>query len=345
MFHPAVRGSYHKMGYGYGSIVYKDGFRVLEQSIEKLDFRRKSEGEVQRVFPEILEEVKGFSEACHASYEQTAAFIFSVGAFKVGPMCSAFAAVSDSDVVFGRNYDFFYSFKKYTESYLTCPKDGYWSLGHTDIFIGREDGVNEKGLAIAMTGVEGKSVKPGVSFCLALRGVLDKCATVDEAVKLLLNTHLSTSHNYLLADKEGNLAVVEASPDEKRVRRPENGDTFIVCTNHFVHPEMQDMEGLEERACSNWDSLPRYATICEAIKQQNRKISAENAQKILSNHSGYVCSHQDKIKLGTIWSVAATLKEPQIFRAEGHPCKTKYKQDLRLDKAIRRRQKEVGQRS
>jgi len=343
MFHPIVRGSYYEMGYRYGTIMYKHGFRVLEQSIEKLDFGRKSESEVRRAFPEILEEIKGFSEGCHASYEQTAAFIFGVGAFKVGPMCSVFATVSDSDVVFGRNYDFFYSFKKYAESYLTCPKDEYWSLGHTDIFIGREDGVNEKGLAIAMTGVEGKSVKPGVSFCLALRCALDKCSSVGEAVKLLSNAHLSTSHSYLLADKEGNLAVVEASPDKTRVRRAENGDTFMVCTNHFVHPEMQDMEDLNERARSNWDSLPRYKTISEAIKRQNGKINAETAQKILSNHSGYVCSHQDKIKLGTIWSVAATLKEPQIFRAEGHPCKTKYKQDLRLSKAIKRRQKEAGQ--
>lgn len=340
MFHPIVRGSYHKMGYGYGTIVYNHGFRVPEQSVEKLDFGRKSEGEVRRVFPEILEEIKGFSEGCHASYEQTAAFIFGVGAFKVGPMCSAFAAVSNSDVVFGRNYDFFYSFKKYTEGYLTCPNDGYWSLGHTDIFIGREDGVNEKGLAVAMTGVEGKSVKPGVSFCLALRCVLDKCADVEEAVKLLSNAHFSAADNYLLADREGNLAVVEASPDKTRMRRPENGDSFMVCTNHFVHAEMQVMEDLDERARCNWDSLPRYATIYEAIKRQNGEIDVGAAQKILSNHSGYVCSHQNKIKLGTIWSVATTLKEPRIFRAEGHPCRTKYKQDLRLNKAIKRRQKE-----
>jgi predicted choloylglycine hydrolase len=98
-------------------------------------------------------------------------------------MCSVFAASTGSDVIFGRNYDFFSSFKKYTESYLTCPKDGYWSLGHTDIFIGREDGVNEKGLAIGMTGVEGKTVKPGISFCIALRCVLDKCANVKEGSK------------------------------------------------------------------------------------------------------------------------------------------------------------------
>ena len=38
------------------------------------------------------------------------------------------------------------------------------------------------------------------------------------------------------------MAVVEASPDTARVHRPEGSDPFIVCTNHFVHPEMLEME-------------------------------------------------------------------------------------------------------
>jgi hypothetical protein len=72
------------MAYGYWTIVYNHGFRVPEQSVEKLDFGRKSESEVRWVFPEILEEIKGFSEGCHASYEQTAAFVLGLGAFEVG---------------------------------------------------------------------------------------------------------------------------------------------------------------------------------------------------------------------------------------------------------------------
>jgi len=337
VFHPVVKGAYYEMGHRYGSILCKHGFKVPEQSDEKLEFGRKSEREVKRVFPDILEEIKGFADACHSSYEQVSTFMFGIGAFKPEPSCSVFAVSTGSDVVFGRNYDFFYSFKKYSESYLTCPLEGYWSLGHSDVFIGREDGINEKGLAIGMTGVEGNVVKPGISFCLALRCVLDKCGTTDKAVKLLTNAHGVMACNYLLADKTGDLAVVEASPDKNRVRRPEDGNNFIVCTNHFVHPEMQDMENPQERQKSNWDTLPRYTTICSAIKEQKRRISINDAQKILANHTGYVCSHQQKVKLGTIWSVAATLKQPQISRAEGHPCRAKFKPDLRLSKALKQR--------
>jgi predicted choloylglycine hydrolase len=337
MFHPIVKGSYYEMGYRYGTILYKHGFRVAEQTSEKLKFGRESEKEIKRIFPEILQETQGFAEACHASYDQLSALLMSIGAFKVEPMCSVFAVANDSDVLFGRNYDFFYSFKKYSESYLTRPKDGYISLGHSDIFIGREDGVNEKGLAIAMTGIAEKTTKPGVNFPIIIRCMLDKCASVEQAIKTLSDAHLSTTSNYLLADREGSMAVVEASPERVRIRRPEDNNSFVVCTNHFVHPEMQDMEDQKERSASNWDTIPRYTAICNALKHQKRKINIESAKKILADHSGYVCSHQEKIKLGTIWSIIATLKQLQVFRAEGHPCKTKYRQDLRLNKAIQSR--------
>jgi len=340
MFHPRVKGTYYEMGHRYGTILYKHGFRVSELPSEKLDFGRESEKEVKRVFPEVLEEIKGFADACHTSYENLVAFILTIGAFKAEPMCSAFATFNGSDVVFGRNYDFYYSFKKYTESYLTCPKEGYWSTGHSDVFIGREDGVNEKGLAIAMTVVDEKIIKSGVNFILAVRCVLDKCGNVEESIKTLSNAHFSTTSNYLLADKDASMAVVEASPERVRVRRPEDGDSFIVCTNHFLHPEMLEMENQKERC---WDSVPRYTTIYNSLKKHDGKIDIKTAQKILSNHSGYVCSHQKNIKLGTLWSVIATLKKLRILRVEAHPCRAKYRQDLRLNKAIQKRQRKLKQ--
>lgn len=337
MYKPVVKGTYHEMGFKYGSILNKHGFKLGEQAPERLDFSKKCEREVERVFPEVLEEIRGFAETVHASFEQASALIFSVGAFKVVPQCSVFAAATGSDIVFGRNYDFFDNFRKYTEGYLTCPKEGYWSIGHSDIFIGREDGVNEKGLAIAMTGVSEKNIKPGVSFCLLVRAVLDKCSTTEEATKLLANAKICSADNFLIADRKGDLAVVEASPEKIRVRRPSKGDDFIVCTNHFVLPEMQEMENLEDRTKLNWDTLPRYETISRMLRERKSKIDVQYAQNILSNHGGYVCSHQRKIKLSTLWSIVATLDEPQVLRAVGSPCRAKYVQDTRLNRALKRR--------
>lgn len=151
--------------------------------------------------------------------------------------------------MFGRNYDFYYSVKKFSESYLTLPKDGYCSIGHSDIFVGRDDGINEKGLVIALTGVRPKNpVKPGINFLLATRCIIDKCANLKEAIETISDFQFTRTNNYLLADREGNMAVVEASQDRVRTRRPKDGERFIVCTNHFLHSEMLEMENRKERA-------------------------------------------------------------------------------------------------
>lgn len=214
-------------------------------------------------------------------------------------------------------------------------------IGQSDIFVGREDGVNEEGLAIAMTGVAERIIRPGINFAIAIRCVLDRCASVEESIKALSEMRFSTTNSYLLADKEGNLAVVEASPDKVRTRGPGDGESFIIYTNHFLHPEMLEMKDQNERSRLNWDSVPRYTTIYNALKHHDGKIDAKTAQKILSNHSGYVCSHQESIHLGTLWSVITTLKKLQILRAEGHPCKTKYREDNRLNKVVRKKLKEM----
>jgi predicted choloylglycine hydrolase len=329
MYHSRVSGAYYDMGFRYGSLLYRRGYRVPKVPEETLAFGRRCEREVKRIFPEILNEIRGFADACHAPYEHFASFVLSIGAFKP-TACSIFAVNNGGDVVFGRNYDFFYRFKRHSESFLTKPSEGYCSVGNSDVFIGREDGLNEKGLAIGMTWVAPKTVKPGINFVLLTRCVLDKCANVKEALKILTKAHHLSTNNYLLADREGNMTVVEACAEKVRTRRPEDG--FIVCTNHFAHEEMLDMENHRERPP---DSALRYTTIYKTLEENFGRVDIKTAQRILSDHTGKVCSHIDEIRLGTLWSLVAGLKRLRIFLAEGHPCRAKYREDTRLNRALR----------
>jgi hypothetical protein len=100
---------------------------------------------------------------------------------------------------------------------------------------------------------------------------------------------------------------------------------------------MQQYEDLERRKAENWDTIPRYIAISEGIRKAGRKMNVEAAQRIMSDHTGYVCSHQNRIKLGTLWSITAGLKNLDVFRAEGNPCRTKYKEDPRLKEAAQKR--------
>ena len=66
------------------------------------------------------------------------------------------------------NYDMLFEFKKFTESSLIAPRDKYAYISQSDVFIGRSDGINEKGLFIAMSvcGWNNNSTRNRVSFLL-----------------------------------------------------------------------------------------------------------------------------------------------------------------------------------
>lgn len=160
--------------------------------------------------------------------------------------CSSFAVKgSDGGHLFGRNYDM-----KPGDSLVirTAPSDGYASIGVVDLMhinIGSDgsysmddenartlllaaplcicDGINEKGLGASLLEL---SVKHSVTdtsnddlllYC-AVRVVLDKCATVDEAVALLsgydmYSSRSSTSYHVFLTDISGRSVIVEWNAD------------------------------------------------------------------------------------------------------------------------------------
>jgi len=327
VYHPRHRGSYREMGFHYGDLLYRHGFRLPPQSPTAVKFGRQSETEVRRVFPQILEEIRGFAEACRSSYDELLSFVLMIGVEEKSFKCSIFATVDDRHVIFGRNYDFFYKYKDYTESSLTVPDGGYSSIGHSDVFIGKEDGVNEKMLAIGMTFVGPVLVRPGINFPIVVRYVLDRCSNVKQAIQSLRKIRYSTTNNYLLADASGDLAVVEASPRMVNIRTPSADSGYIACTNHFVTKKMLEMEDLSLRSS---DSLRRYYSIGKGIRQVNGRLGHKQAEKILSDNLGGVCSHRSDLRMGTLWSFIADLREQRVTTAEGHPCRTEYREDLRL---------------
>ncbi len=333
MLHPRLSGTYYEMGFKYGTVLRKHGFKLPQVNEETMALGLKCETEVERAFPDILGEIRGIADALRQHYEKLAAFILTVGYSKIIG-CSAFACVDDSRTIFGRNYDFYYRFARYSESYLTRPNDAYASLANTDVFVGREDGVNQHGLAISMHFVSAQLGKPGINFPIAVRYVLDKCRKTDEAIKFLAHAKFLTANNYLVADRNGDLAVVEASPARVQVRQPETEKKFIVATNHFVHPEMKQFEVTAKR---DPDSESRYGTILRSLREAGGHVTEGVAKRILSNHEGRVCSHVDYIKLGTLWSQIIDLQRLKILRAEGQPCKTKYVLDNRLQNTVPKR--------
>ncbi len=302
----------------------KAGFRLPEISKRRSAMGRGCQEAVGGFFPEALDEFRGISDASGLDYDGLCAF--GLTQFDVDQGCSIFAVTDGERALIGRNYDMFYRLKDYCESYYTAPERGYRSLGHTEAFVGREDGVNEEGLGVAMSGIT-SYFKPGLAFWIAIRYVLDRCSIVREGVDFLMEIPHHATITFLLADPSGEMAVVEAGPESTAVREPEEG--FIVSTNHFNHTDLREVDIFEPP-----DSRVRYRTIVKSLRSRKKELSEEYLMPILSSHEGLVCSHRDEIGLGTLWSVVADLNTLKVWRAEGHPCRTGYKEDERLRRAL-----------
>ena len=152
--------------------------------------------------------------------------------------CTSFSLTdTDGDVHMGRNYDF----KSDTSAMLVycTPKDGYKSvavaaLDNVSVNVPDEnikkklaslaspficlDGINEKGVSISVLTLDSEPVrqntgKPVISTTLAIRLVLDRAATTEEAVELLRSYDMYSSagrdYHFYITDASGDGRVVE----------------------------------------------------------------------------------------------------------------------------------------
>ena len=186
--------------------------------------------------------------------------------------CSAFTLARGDETLMGRNYDF----KLDTSAMLVhcAPRDGYESiafaaldnLGANDPFANAKkrlaclaapfvclDGVNEKGVSIAVLTLDSKPThrvtgKPVLSTPLVIRLVLDRAATTQEAIDLLLGYDMfATSgrdYHFYITDASGDGRVVEYdcdSPERLPVVTPTRQVTnFFVMHKEKVAPNQKN---------------------------------------------------------------------------------------------------------
>lgn len=324
MYHPRLYGSFYDMGFKYGSLLHQKEIPTLSMTQRQAEFGATCYQAVSHFYPQLIEEFEGFAAGWQWKTDQLGAFVSGLGVFDMTGKCSAFASRTPDGIVFGRNYDLLYKLRKTTESCLIAPQDKLSYVSQSDVFIGRCDGVNEAGLAIEMSFVNGTKIQPGITFHLIIRKVLETCRTVAAAISLIQSTKVASANNFLIADADDNMAVVESAPQGTEVRQPAPGENFLCITNQFQNPRMQ---GFDQGGISWCQSAKRYQYLFGRLSQC-AQMNLETAREILS--TAPVCLDLRREKFGTLWSVVANLKTLEIARAEGKPKASNYRPDTRL---------------
>ncbi|MCE5302792.1 MAG: C45 family autoproteolytic acyltransferase/hydrolase [Planctomycetaceae bacterium] len=87
-------------------------------------------------------------------------------------------------------------------------------------FIGSVTAMNEKGLAMGEMGGRGEGQWDGMPMSLLIRDVMERAATVDEAVRLIRRAPRTCEYYYVLSDRTGAMCGLECTPDKVTVLEP-----------------------------------------------------------------------------------------------------------------------------
>ena len=341
MYHLRLKGNHYDMGVKRGNIFKKSGiiFPLCLDTFQ-LEHGQQSEKILNRYFHEVCDEIKGVSDTINEDYLRFVSWMLAMGCCmynldKNYPLeirgCTAFAVKYQNKIYYGRNNDLPPYLKKGSKSEIYKPTSGYAFEITTSSFINGEEGINEMGLAVAMTFVltDLKDIQPGFNSVFVVRYLLEKAKDVNHAIQLLEPLPVASNMNILLADRSGNMKVVECTPYQKHIRKPielDNGITFICTVNHLTSSKMKKYE----LAGDTYKASERYMTVCNAFKNYNNEDMVEYIQSILKGEHGFICQYEKALNFETVWSSIFDLQTLDIYRVEGNPEKKKFIEDKRL---------------
>lgn len=269
--------------------------------------------------------------------------------------CSTFKAVTpDGDVIMARNFDYGPSTALMVRS---TPKNGYHSITMVNlnhIGFSKEntiessfknkimtlaapyiplDGINEKGLAIGVLVVREQIVhqdtgKTPVTTTPAIRLILDRAETVEEAIEILRGLDMNSSgevgYHFHISDAKGDSAVVEYINDEMQIVRSENEEGYLVATNFTLSTEEKNGAGQD-----------RYEIITKGLEQEKGVLTEEEAMQLLcaARFDGVKATGGDKTNpyyfAGTQWSAVYNLTKHTMKLCVGMDYDTVYEETIK----------------
>ncbi len=262
---------------------------------------------IRAAAPALWYELEGFAEGAGLSIDeavllQTRREIMGYSRFPAGGDCTAFARVTGGQALLAQTVD------------LTCEMHDQISLlrvSGPDIAGGAAFiftftgllgylGMNAAGLAVGLNLVLAGTWGPGLPPYLAIRHLINRAASVDEAIDVLRDLPLASSRNFVLCDRK-RAAMVEAADGEIRVLT----SVPLVHANHFLHPDFQQRDGLNP--FSRNSSVLRQAALRDFLLAHPEPLSADAVLSRLSAPPVNVTGPTDMRREKT---VAAAVLEP-----------------------------------
>ncbi|MGM9768535.1 MAG: linear amide C-N hydrolase [Candidatus Cryptobacteroides sp.] len=270
--------------------------------------------------------------------------------------CSAFACTDkdSKDFLMGRNFDFNHKNEKgerimipaivvhtapaggkksvsFVDGQFVFLNSGFYTDGDTDLSILMAlpylllDGINEDGFAISVLKLDGNptrqhySDRKNIFTTVAMRMLLDRASTVEEATKMLEQYNMcmdddEASYHFFMADATGDYAIVEYTfkegeeyPTEMEVLKGD--DVWRYVTNFYASPSMVDSpDGSVISTHGKW----RYDTLKVNLAKCQYKLNPVQAMALLDKVAQGPGDEEQKSTGFTQWSEVYNLSKKTV---------------------------------
>jgi predicted choloylglycine hydrolase len=318
------------MGLKLGKMLKRDKGLLPKFSKENIAKSREYEREVRTYAPGLLEELQGIADGSGVDYSVIAAHELSP--YRLQPACLVMAISGDHTrsglPVLARNHEWIEEDSEYLTLCFTKPKGKLYSLGFTFHWanMSRYGGVNEAGLAISSTTTSFFNSGPGVMFNAAKRWILDNCKTLEEAAEFLEKIPKTWGTAYLMIDKKGTIAKIEAHREKTKTTYTDKGFEFV--SLRFDSTEMEKYN--EQDECRQW-AFDTYSArkqfLLKWFRQNKGHIHDETIMDALKSHENKMCTHDynGQVHSGICWSWILSPGSDEAAVCAGPPCKNKFR--------------------
>lgn len=285
-----VSGTPYEAGYGLGKMMadYPEAKARLSPPCPEFgpEEYRKAYELFERWCPGLNEELNGFADGMETSPSQLLYYRLTW----LHPRCSHLSLLpsmtENGHPLTARSYEF----NDEAEDFMVIKTDikgKYTHIGTSVLGIGRDDGLNDKGLAVTMSscgfpvGADSHMRNPaitGLQFWAVVRIVLENCCNVEEALDLLREIPIAFNLNMILSDKDGNSALVETLDGRKAVKKigPGTEKQYLHATNHAL---LEELIPYEPQAMDN--SILRYEAIKSFVSSSGGNLNQESLKQFL----------------------------------------------------------------
>ena len=206
--------------------------------------------------------------------------------------CSSTAYSKNGKLFLTHNEDLFTSFLSYM--YLlkikVTGKPEILTLSYPGMLPGIPPGMNEAGIVQCGNDIAGLHIEQSVPMAFHFRSVLDATSLDDAVDRAKFPNRARTMTHNIGSFNENKIVSVEAAPSKNESH---NVDGFYVHTNHFILPEMLDIEIMPNGIPSSVSRFEKLTTMSDEYADKPNDVNGNLITSFMSSHEGELppCVH------------------------------------------------------